>query len=172
LGEKQLWNRLIITSRYRSKPGVAGAESSTPQAGATGASRTQPQPPLQDLIRKTGRYSGPVPMTIARAHLIDPPVTRWYHCITRCVRRAFLLGEGPQDRKLWIENRLRELAKNIDLNPVAAGIAEVPEASEHTSIKMRESSPERGAPRGRPHSGTGAPRGWAHLLSRLGPTQD
>ncbi len=37
-------------------------------------------------------------MTIARAHLIDPAVTRWYHCVTRCVRRAFLLGEGPNDR--------------------------------------------------------------------------
>jgi hypothetical protein len=50
-------------------------------------------------------------MTMARAHLVDPAVTRWYHCVTRCVRRAFLLGEGPNDRKLWIENRLRELAE-------------------------------------------------------------
>ena len=50
-------------------------------------------------------------MTIARAHLIDPTVTRWYHCVTRCVRRAFLLGEGPDDRKVWIDNRLRELAQ-------------------------------------------------------------
>jgi len=33
-------------------------------------------------------------MTMARAHLVDPLVTRWYHCITRCVRRAFQLGEG------------------------------------------------------------------------------
>jgi hypothetical protein len=34
-------------------------------------------------------------MTMARAHLVDSAVTRWYHCVTRCVRRAFLLGEGP-----------------------------------------------------------------------------
>ena len=33
-------------------------------------------------------------MTIARAHLVDPAVSRWYHCVTRCVRRAFLLGRG------------------------------------------------------------------------------
>ena len=38
-------------------------------------------------------------MTIARAHLLDPAVARWYHCITRCVRRAFLLGWGSLDRK-------------------------------------------------------------------------
>ncbi len=38
-------------------------------------------------------------------------VTRWYHCVTRCVRRAFLLGEGETDRKQWIENRLEELAQ-------------------------------------------------------------
>jgi hypothetical protein len=50
-------------------------------------------------------------MTIARAHLVDPAVTRWYHCVTRCVRRAFLLGEGMHDRKGWIEHRLEELAE-------------------------------------------------------------
>ena len=50
-------------------------------------------------------------MTIARAHLVDASVTRWYHCVTRCVRRAFLLGEGGLDRKGWIEHRLQELAQ-------------------------------------------------------------
>ena len=106
-------------------------------------------------------------MTIARSQLIDTSVARWYHCVSRCVRRAFLLGEGPHDRKGWIENRLEELAQisrnrrrrllgdgewaffegrfksvailddeallaigaYIDLNPVAAGIAEIPETS-------------------------------------------
>ena len=49
-------------------------------------------------------------MTIARAHLIDPSLTRWYHCVTRCVRRAFLLGDEEHNRKEWIESRLEELA--------------------------------------------------------------
>ena len=50
-------------------------------------------------------------MAIARAHLVDVSITRWYHCITRCVRRAFLLGEEPHRRKQWIEYRLQELAE-------------------------------------------------------------
>ena len=50
-------------------------------------------------------------MTIARAHLVDVAITRWYHCVTRCVRRAFLLAEGPFDRKEWIDRRLEELAE-------------------------------------------------------------
>jgi hypothetical protein len=49
-------------------------------------------------------------MTIARAQLIDPSVTRWYHCVTRCVRRAPLLAEGSFDRKAWLERRIEELA--------------------------------------------------------------
>ncbi len=49
-------------------------------------------------------------MTMPRAHLVDPSVTRWYHCITRCVRRAFLLSEGPVNRQEWIELRLEQLA--------------------------------------------------------------
>jgi len=48
-------------------------------------------------------------MTIARSQLIDTSVARWYHCVSRCVRRAFVLGEGLHDRKAWIENRLEEL---------------------------------------------------------------
>ncbi|MFI5459918.1 MAG: hypothetical protein ACHRXM_31245 [Isosphaerales bacterium] len=50
-------------------------------------------------------------MTIARCQQIDASVTRWYHCVTRCVRRAFLLGEGVSDRKAWMENRIEELAQ-------------------------------------------------------------
>jgi REP element-mobilizing transposase RayT len=50
-------------------------------------------------------------MATARARLVDATVTRWYHCISRCVRRAFLLNDGPTDRKAWIENRLQTLAE-------------------------------------------------------------
>jgi hypothetical protein len=47
---------------------------------------------------------------MARAQLVDVSLARWYHCVTRCVRRAFLLGEGDYNRKEWLENRLEELA--------------------------------------------------------------
>ena len=49
-------------------------------------------------------------MTIARAQLIDPSVSRWYHCVSRCVRRAPLLAAGSHDRKAWLERRIEELA--------------------------------------------------------------
>ncbi len=50
-------------------------------------------------------------MTISRAKLVNPEVTRWYHCISRCVRRAYLFGEGMEggsglNRKEWLDERL------------------------------------------------------------------
>lgn len=49
--------------------------------------------------------------------LVDVSVTRWYHCISRYVRRATSLGEGAAgrtgDRKEWIELRLRELGSIV-----------------------------------------------------------
>ena len=50
-------------------------------------------------------------MAIARSRLIDLSVTRWYHCITRCARRAHLLDEGTSDRREWLEKRIEELAQ-------------------------------------------------------------
>ena len=52
-------------------------------------------------------------MMFARSQLIDTSVTRWYHCVSRCVRRAFLLGEEPRGRQAWIENRLEELGRGL-----------------------------------------------------------
>jgi REP element-mobilizing transposase RayT len=52
-------------------------------------------------------------MTIARSQLVDVGVTRYYHCISRCVRQAFLCGEGVAHRKQWIEDRLEHLARQF-----------------------------------------------------------
>jgi hypothetical protein len=67
--------------------------------------------PGRELCYRLSIIIGGTAMTMARAHLVDPSVSRWYHCLTRCFRRAFLLGEGANDRKAWIESRLRELAE-------------------------------------------------------------
>jgi hypothetical protein len=38
-------------------------------------------------------------MAIARMRQIDASVTRWYHCMARCLRRAPLCDEGTLDSK-------------------------------------------------------------------------
>jgi REP element-mobilizing transposase RayT len=55
-------------------------------------------------------------VTRARNQLISLDTTPYYHCISRCVRRAFLWGDDSltgnnyEHRKAWVIARLRELA--------------------------------------------------------------
>ncbi len=50
-------------------------------------------------------------MTVARKNLVDINVTRFYHCISQCVRQAMLCGKGYEHRKQWIEDRIEELSQ-------------------------------------------------------------
>lgn len=56
-------------------------------------------------------------MTYARLHIVDPQAPGFFHCISRCVRRAFLCGEDVysgrsyEHRKAWVEERLLALAE-------------------------------------------------------------
>ena len=52
-------------------------------------------------------------MTVARNQIVDVQTTRYYHCISRVVRRAFLLGKGYEHRKQWIEERLEFLSEHF-----------------------------------------------------------
>ena len=61
---------------------------------------------LMDAVTQTGRSTA---MATPRSMIVDEAVTPWYHCTSRCVRRAFLCGDGKEHRKAWIEDRLREL---------------------------------------------------------------
>ena len=51
-------------------------------------------------------------MTMPRRQLVDVAVTRYYHCISRCVRRAFLCGEGSK-RSKEIDQRSKGQAQSF-----------------------------------------------------------
>ncbi len=54
-------------------------------------------------------------MTCTRRNLIDRSSTPYYHCIARCVRRAFLCGKDNfsgksyEHRRQWVVDRLDAL---------------------------------------------------------------
>ena len=61
-------------------------------------------------------------MATARRELVDPNVTRWYHCISTCVRAQPLIGgKKGTERKAWIEKRLETLSKAFSI--ATAGFA-------------------------------------------------
>ena len=78
-------------------------------------------------------------MAIARSKLVDVSVARWYHCVSRCVRKAFLLGEGEDNRKKWLENRLEELA---DVLAVAVGGFSVMDNHLHVQLRLDPHVPQ------------------------------
>jgi hypothetical protein len=58
-------------------------------------------------------------MTKARCRLVDTSVSRWYHCLSRCCRKAHLLSdENGFQRKEWIDQRLKERYLPIDRIPL------------------------------------------------------
>ncbi|MHC5537249.1 transposase [Singulisphaera rosea] len=61
-------------------------------------------------------------MAMARAHVVDSTVTRWYQCVTRCVRLAFLLGDPEHGRKDWVDQRLNEFAEIFEVSVAAFSV--------------------------------------------------
>jgi hypothetical protein len=56
-------------------------------------------------------------MTSPRSQLINPALPGYFHCVSRCVRRAFqcgsdsISGKDFEHRKAWVEDRLLALAE-------------------------------------------------------------
>jgi hypothetical protein len=76
-----------------------------------------------------------------RSAQISLQATPYYHCNSRCARRAFLCGRDLNTgidyeyRRERIEQRILQLA--YFFNPIRAQMAETPETSDHTSAKQR-----------------------------------
>jgi hypothetical protein len=77
-------------------------------------------------------------MTTARSLLVDPNAPGFYHCISRCVRRAWLCGSDPYDgksyehRREWVEGRLLELAGIFAIDVYAYAVM-----SNHVHVVLR-----------------------------------
>ncbi len=77
-------------------------------------------------------------MTSARSLLVDPDTPGFYHCISRCVRRAWLCGIDPyngksyEHRREWVEQRVLELAEIF-----AVGVYAYAVMSNHVHVVLR-----------------------------------
>ena len=67
-------------------------------------------------------------MTKARKCLISVDATPYYHCVSRCVRRAFLCGtddhsgKSYEHRRGWLEDKLLKLPEVFAIDGAAYAI--------------------------------------------------
>ena len=77
-------------------------------------------------------------MTTARHEIVVEGSPGVYHCISRCVRRAFLCGDDPytgksfEHRKEWVESRLKFLAAYFFIEVIAFAVM-----SNHMHVVIR-----------------------------------
>ena len=61
-------------------------------------------------------------MTQPRSSQIALSATPYYHCVSRCVRRAFLCGDAYEHRRAWVEDKLLALAEVFCLDIAAFAV--------------------------------------------------
>jgi len=67
-------------------------------------------------------------MPKARKTLISLDTASYYHCVTRCVRRAFLCGEDPisgqsyEHRRQWVEDKILSLGQIFSIDVAAYAV--------------------------------------------------
>jgi putative transposase len=77
-------------------------------------------------------------MTLPRAIQVHPESTPYYHCVTRCVRQAFLLGEDRatgrrfDHRKQWVVDELATLERIFAVDVCAFAVM-----SNHVHLVLR-----------------------------------
>ena len=67
-------------------------------------------------------------MTVARSSIVDDESQGMYHCVARCVRRAFLCGwdaysgKDYEHRKAWVRDRLELLSRSFGIDVFAHAV--------------------------------------------------
>lgn len=71
-------------------------------------------------------------MPTARKHLVDDGQSASFHCISRCVRRAFLCGEAAEHRRGWVRDLIRDASAAFAVDVLAYAIM-----SNHLHVVVR-----------------------------------
>ncbi len=61
-------------------------------------------------------------MPIARKHQVDDTLPAVFHCISRCVRRAYLCGDAAEHRRDWVRDRIRAAAAGFAIDVLAYAV--------------------------------------------------
>jgi len=61
-------------------------------------------------------------MPIARKHQVDESLPSCFHCISRCVRRAYLCGDAAEHRRDWVRDRIRAAAASFAVDVLAYAV--------------------------------------------------